>query len=490
MKVLIAGASGFVGKHLTQELLKLPHVQEVIGLRRSGPESSDGSEARLKWRACDLFSLAQAESAVHGADVAVYLVHSMLPTAKLTQSSFEDSDLILADNFARACRQNGIGTILFLGGLIPPERPLSRHLESRLEVESALAAHGAKVITLRAGLIIGAEGSSFQMLTTLVKRLPILICPKWTESITQSIAATDVIRVLVETLLSHGQIPSGSYDLGGPSVVTYRKLMEETASALGLRRGFITVPFFSPGLSHLWIQLITGASGNLVTPLIQSLKHEMIVREYRLWAYLSTSMRENELLTLPVALSEALDQSKTLDRRSKELARPQSPQMSLRTTTQARIKSLNQKNNVRSIQRLPRPGSKNAQWVAQEYFRWIPQKLGPLILVTRSDDGVWKFRMPLLKTSFLELKEAPDRSTPDRVLFRIQGGVLKSKNSPPSARLEFREVLAGKFILAAIHDFTPSLPWRVYKWSQALVHLWVMGQFRNHLKRMSVEGPK
>ena len=156
--------------------------------RRSAAAPADGADPAVEWRTCDLFSLAQTELAVHGADVAVYLVHSMLPAARLTQASFEDTDLLLADNFARACAKSGIRRVVYLGGLIPRADGLSRHLQSRLEVERVLASRGAQVVSLRAGLVLGGEGSSFQMLMTLVQRLPVMICPAWLATPTQPIA--------------------------------------------------------------------------------------------------------------------------------------------------------------------------------------------------------------------------------------------------------------------------------------------------------------
>jgi uncharacterized protein YbjT (DUF2867 family) len=169
MKIAIAGASGFVGQMLIEDL-KDEH--EIIALGRSQKqiEVAAGNN-QVEWRSCDLFSLLQTEQALIGAEIGIYLVHSMLTRAKLTQSTFEDCDLLLADNFARAAQKVGLKRIVYLSDLIPAGKELSRHLESRREVELALSSHGNVVTTVRAGLIIGAKGSSFQMLYLLVKRL-------------------------------------------------------------------------------------------------------------------------------------------------------------------------------------------------------------------------------------------------------------------------------------------------------------------------------
>ena len=188
VKVVIAGASGFVGKALIDALTE--HL-EVIGLSRNPMANRQNFE----WRACNLYSLLQAESGVKGADVAIYLVHSMMP-ARLTQASFRDIDLILADNFARACESTGIRQIIYVGGLLPESTDLSEHLASRFEVATVLGSTGIPVTCIQAGLIVGAGGSSFRILTRLVHRLPIMVCPSWTGSMTQPVAIPDVVDTI------------------------------------------------------------------------------------------------------------------------------------------------------------------------------------------------------------------------------------------------------------------------------------------------------
>ena len=179
--VAITGAAGFVGSALCEAL---ESKTRVVALGRRFPPPSgapsdliENGNAGIERRRCDLFSIPETELALKGADVAVYLVHSMSPNARLTQGSFENLDLLLADNFARAARQAGVKRIVYLGGLLPsdPSRGLSPHLQSRLEVEHALAAHGVPVTAIRAGLIVGAEGSSLNLLVRLVERLPLAI---------------------------------------------------------------------------------------------------------------------------------------------------------------------------------------------------------------------------------------------------------------------------------------------------------------------------
>jgi len=179
MVIAVAGASGYIGDNL---LKKLKGRAKVIGLSRNGDNRKNTED--VEWRSCDLFSMKDAEKGLAEADIAVYLVHSMMKSARLTQGSFEDMDVILADNFAQAASRQGIKQIVYLGGIIPDEdeKDLSRHLKSRLEVERVLRSSDVPVTALRAGLIIGPKGSSFPILTKLVKRLPVMVLPKWTRS--------------------------------------------------------------------------------------------------------------------------------------------------------------------------------------------------------------------------------------------------------------------------------------------------------------------
>ena len=457
MKVAIAGASGFIGQLLTEEL-RVNYT--VVALTRgSGGILKQGVE----WRNCDLFSASQTETALADVEIAFYLVHSMLPTARLMQSNFENADLLLADNFARAAKFAGVKRIIYLGGLIPDTQTLSRHLLSRLEVEKSLGSQGCPVTSLRAGLVLGAEGSSFQMLFLLVKRLPILICPAWTKSRTQCIASLDAVRLL-NFCLERPATTGLSYDIGAPDIVSYRQLMTMVAETMGLKRIFLSIPLFSPGLSRLWVQLITGASSNLVAPLVQSLQHEMLVRNTDL-----LKMYGKPLVSLADALKTCLAN-----------IRP-----TLRLTTKVRQSKARATNNVRSIQRLILPPGKSARWTAETYFQWLPRFFRPFILVEQVQPNVWHFcafikSYPLL---ILALDEA--RSQESMVLFHIQGGILVDQNCSPNARLEFHEVLDGRYVLVAIQDFQPALPWLIYKYTQAVFHLWVMRRFSRYLRKTS-----
>jgi uncharacterized protein YbjT (DUF2867 family) len=446
-RVAIAGASGFIGRAVAQALRER---FDVIGIARTTPADADASE----FRTADLFNLREAERALEGADIALYLVHSMLPSARLTQGDFADFDLLCADNFARAAAKAGVRQIVYLGGLIPAGA-LSLHLESRREVEGALRSHGAAVTVLRAGLVIGAGGSSFTMLANLVRRLPMMLCPRWTSTRTQPIGLDDLVALLAY-VVGRKECEGQTYDVGAPEVITYRELMQMTADALGVKRRMLSVPFFSPRLSRLWVSLFSGAPPELVGPLVESLRHEMVARDLRLAEQAGLALTPTR-----VSLERAL-----ATRRPAAAPAP--------AVRRARPPSL-----VRSVQRMSLPAGRSAEWAAREYIGWLPRRLSGLIRVEHDDDRSARFYLRGLRTPLLVLTYATERSTPDRQLFFVTDGRLVARGS--RGRFELRQVLDGSTLFTAIFDFAPSLPWWLYRLTQARVHAWVMASFARHL---------
>ncbi|MBU6153740.1 MAG: NAD(P)H-binding protein [Bdellovibrionales bacterium] len=455
MKILIAGASGFIGEALIERLLIHESI-EIVALSRKVREST---HPRVKWMRCDLFSMKDIGEAMQGCDQAFYLVHSMLPSADLSQGSFYDFDLILADNFARCAKKAGLQHIIYLGGMIPDSEQLSWHLKSRLEVEDALRESSIPVTTLRAGLIIGKNGSSFEILRNLVRRLPLMVCPAWTLTESQPIALSEMMDVLescAQEMPKEGRI----YDVGGPEVLTYQNLILLTAKAMGLSRRIFSFNLVPIGLSRLWVSLITGSSKDLVYPLVLSLKHRMVSDSSRAW-----TRWKNPRIGMSAALRLAIEGA---SKRSLKGAK-------IRKSTSAQ-----DLHDVRSIQRLYHPPGRTAEWVAGEYFRWLPSLFVFLIRVKtagkRCTFSLLTDRFPLLI-----LEKSEERSTPDRQLLYIKGGLLVSKRMG-RGRLEFREALRGRVILAAIHEFVPALPWIVYRNTQAVLHVIVMRLFERHLR--------
>jgi uncharacterized protein YbjT (DUF2867 family) len=431
----------------------------------------------MEWRSCDLFSLFECEQALAGADAAFYLVHSMLPSARLTQGTFQDLDLISADNFARAAAKVGVRHIIYLGGMIPDQPDLSRHILSRQEVESTLGAHGVPVTTLRAGIIIGLRSSSYNMFRSLLERLPLIVCPSWSDSLIQPVALPDAIRLL-RFSLEHPGAGNQSHDIGGSDIFTYREMLRRSAALLGLRRLFIRVPFSLLGISKTVLALVSGFPRQLVSPLVESLKHSLVARDLEFQrraglpgtsfaqavaASLAEEKQGNGFRAMHAALARA-------KRRIPESGR--------------RI--------VRSVQRIPLPPGKTARWLALRYTAWLPRFFRVLLRADTDAAGNLVIRSRFFHVTLLELSFAGERSAAShRQLFYISGGILAKRSQSPTRRprLEFREVLDGSAALVAIHDYRPTLPWPLYNLTQARAHLWVMRNFARAVAAGSTELP-
>jgi uncharacterized protein YbjT (DUF2867 family) len=438
-----------VGRALLRALA--PRARVLALSRAAPPGAGEDSGARgVTWRRCDLFSLSATEEALAGAEVAFYLVHSMLPAARLVQGRFEDLDLLLADNFGRAAARVGVRRIVYLGGLVSDDvaggAALSAHLRSRLEVERALAAHGVPVTAVRAGLVVGSGGSSLEILVKLVRRLPVMVCPRWTRTLSQPIALEDVVAILVRCA-EDAETAGRVCEVGGPDVLSYRDMMAETARLLGVRRLFLRAPLMSPGLSRLWVTLVTGAPRDLVAPLVESLRHPMVASD----RWLQTRMGRPGT-PFAGALAESL--------RSEPLARPPT---------------------AFSVQRLPLPPGWDANDVASAYAAWLPRRLHPFLAVDY-DGARCTIRARGIATPLLRLDHRPESSGPDRAVFEVVDGLLAGPRAG-SPRLEFRVAPDGKHVLAAVQDFRPRLPWWIYLATQARGHAWVMHGFGRHLGR-------
>lgn len=446
--VAIAGASGFVGSHLCRALRD---DYRVVGLARRARE-----EAGVEWRACDLFSATSTFAALEGADVAIYLVHSMMPSSSLFQGSFHDTDLLLADNFARACASQGVKQIIYLGGLIPESGFVSEHLTSRHEVECVLESSGVPVTCLRAGMVVGPEGSSFEILRALVQRLPWMILPRWTRNLTQAIYIDDVVSVLKAAIFNPTFIGK-TLDLVNGEALTYELLLRQMAEALGKKRLMVPVPINSTGFSKRWVQLFSRSAHELVSPLIDSLQCDL--------PQVKPGLEIAPLIRHPT-FRGMLEHTLAQPARSQPASLV--PARGLPT--------------VRSIQRLPSLPQHDARFISNEYMDWLPRFFRTVIRVTQDPKSrriVFSLRFlpwPLLVLEYIE-----GRSDMDRNKFHIVAGMLSRTSS--TGWLEFRQVAGKRFTLSSIHEFVPSLPWLLYIVTQAPVHALVMHRFGRHLAR-------
>jgi len=446
--IVVAGASGYIGRAMIPRLLERFPEARIIALSRSEKTSTN---PRVIWKKCDLFSLKSLEDAIpEEVDLAYYLVHSMGPTAHLDQGSFVDYDLLLADNFARTLLNVKVKHLIYLGGLIPENARLSLHLESRLEVEEAFSRYQIPITIFRAGLILGDQGSSSQILLKLVERLPLMICPHWTQTLTTPVDLDTVLKALALAALDKNHLGK-TYDLAGCRPLTYLQMMQQTAVHLNKKRWFLAVPFFTPTLSRLWVSVITGSPKDLVYPLIESLEHPMVARRAHLFSIEQADRSYEELLKNVV-----------LKIHSSRMIFHFQPQ----------------RKTVRSVQRLPLPLGRDAQWVKDQYVEWLPRFLKPLVQVKIEESAI-DFSIVSKRLVMLQLKLSADRSHVDRQLLYISRGLLVGQKN--QGRLEFRTVLNRNYVIAAIHDYRPSLPWFIYRYTQAQLHLFVMRAFSKYL---------
>lgn len=465
-RIAIAGGSGFVGSHLIDHLCTEFRFRALS--RSRNVVASQRQQDRVEWHQCDLYSLPKVTAALKGCDIGIYLVHSMEPSSRLVQGSFEDTDLLLADNFIRAAEAAGIRHVIYLSGLMPedPAEELSPHLRSRLEVESVLGSRKVKLTVLRAGLIFGPGGSSFSMLVNLVRRLPWMILPAWVHSRTHSIDIEDVCRAFRLCLVDE-ELAGVTHDLGGHEPMTYRQMIEKTAGLLGKRRGFVNFPYNCFHLSKHWVSLFAGVPPALVGPLQESLRHDLSAAPNPLLQRL-----EDEFVPFTQSLQRGIDG----DGRPKPNPRSH--------TRVADRREIRQQRRVRSIQRMPLPAYWSAKDLADEYAVWLSRRFRGLIQATTHDDGVIRFRV--LRTSLTLLELSPSshsRGNPRRIAFHITGGML-SRRVEPLGRLEFRTFPELGSMIASIHDFAPTLPWWIYVFSQARIHLQVMRSFARHLAKL------
>ena len=290
--ILLTGASGYVGGRLLRAL-------EDRGRRiRCFARNPEFLKARVspatdivKGDVLDRESLRQA---LAGVSIAYYLVHSMAASG-----SFEEKDREAAANFGTAAREAGVERIIYLGGLGEDTATLSPHLKSRHEVGRVLRASGVPVLEFRASIVIGSGSLSFEMIRSLVNRLPIMITPRWVSMPAQPIAIQDLVAYLLAAL----DLPVsayGVYEIGGPEPISYADIMRAYARHRGMKLRMIPVPVLTPFLSSLWLGLITPLYARIGRKLIESIVHSTVVRD-------TAALRAFDIR--PVGIDDAIQQA-------------------------------------------------------------------------------------------------------------------------------------------------------------------------------------
>ncbi|MGB0454816.1 MAG: NAD(P)H-binding protein [Bacteriovoracaceae bacterium] len=441
MRIGIAGASGFIGKKLISFLGK------EAGLIKAMSRTNKTQKEGVEWVQTDLFSFESSRKALSDVDVAIYLVHSMLPSSRLFQGNFQDTDLLLADNFANACKVNGVKQIIYLGGVLP-EKVTSKHLESRREVEDVFKATKIPLTILRAGMVVGNGGSSFEILKNLVMNLPGMILPKWTQNRTQAIFIDDLLNV-IKTAIGDERFYDKTFNVVNGEDITYEELIRETAVYFNKKQKMFFVPINYLSLSKFWVKTFGESELSLVSPLIDSLQCHF------------PRLNPSEEIENLIRYKTFRDMLKNVDK----------------TKTRKKKSYFQEENSVRSIQRLKNQNL-DQEGISNEYLEWLPQKMNGLIVAVKKNNHVY-FKLRGFGPPLLILERIKDEKNLKRIKFHIVGGLLsKTKNT---GWLEFRIVAEGKYTLSSINEFVPSLPWYVYRLTQAPLHAFIMNEFSKYL---------
>lgn len=290
MRILLTGATGYIGKRLLPVLIEAGH--EVICCVRDpsrfNPQAS--LKAKIKVITVDLLDKSTLQNIPNDIDGALYLVHSM--SASTNYESLEQQSAI---NFRNALINTTVKHVVYLSGIVN-ESELSKHLSSRKNVEIELGKSNYAFTALRAGIIIGSGSASFEIIRDLVEKLPIMITPKWLNTKCQPIGITDVISFLSKTLFNKNTY-NKNFDIGGPDVLSYKEMLLGYAAIRGLTRKIFVVPVMTPKLSSYWLYFVTSTSYKLATSLVNSMKIEVICRDNSL----------NQLLAInPLSYQESL----------------------------------------------------------------------------------------------------------------------------------------------------------------------------------------
>lgn len=277
MKILLTGATGYIGKRLLPVLIEKGH-KVVCCVRDKNRFPSEGiyKHPNISLFEVDFLKDISISNDVKDIDAAYYLIHSMSTNVK-DFSSLEETS---ANNFVNFIKQTSAKQIIYLGG-ITNEKKLSKHLASRKKVEEILGTSGIPLTSIKAGIIVGSGSASFEIIRDLVEKLPIMIAPKWLNTKHQPIAIRNILEYLTGVLLLPETF-NKSYDVGGPDVLTYKEMLLQFAEVRGLKRFIFTVPVMTPRLSSYWLYFVTSTSYKLAINLVNSMKIEVVAKDNEL----------------------------------------------------------------------------------------------------------------------------------------------------------------------------------------------------------------
>ena len=277
MKILITGANGYIGRRLVAALSvasageTTPPPELVCCVRDKSRFDLPEKHDHITVLETNFEDTVQSAPFPPDIDVAFFLVHSMREGA-----AFEKKEQTVANGFLKLLDQTNCKQIIYLSGIVN-EKELSKHLASRLAVEKTLRAGKVPVTVLRAGIIVGSGSSSFEIIRDLVEKLPVMVTPKWVNTLCQPIAIRNVIEFLSRVILQE-KYYNQDFDIGGPDVLTYREMMLQFAEVRHLKRRILTLPVMTPRLSSYWLYFVTSTSYALAKNLVDSMKVNVVCR--------------------------------------------------------------------------------------------------------------------------------------------------------------------------------------------------------------------
>lgn len=281
MRILLTGATGYIGQRLLPVLLNNGH-EVICCVRDKARFNTEKYRSKaLSVIETDFLKPSTLAQIPNDIDAAFYLIHSM----SASKGDFEILEEETAVSFREHIQKTKVRQVIFLSGIVNEEK-LSKHLASRRNVEEILRSGKYSLTTLRAGIIIGSGSASFEIIRDLVEKLPVMVAPKWLNTRSQPIAIRNVIEFLSGVLLNENTF-NKSYDIGGPDILTYKQMLLSFAKVRGLKRHILTVPVMTPRLSSYWLYFITSTSYRLARNLVDSMKVEVICRDNNLSELLS-----------------------------------------------------------------------------------------------------------------------------------------------------------------------------------------------------------
>lgn len=274
MRILVTGVSGYVGAALAPALAGAGH--DVRGFARSAERVAAAGVSLDELVTGDVVTGAGLAEALDGVEVAYYLIHSMEGAAG---GAFPEQERNAAERFAQAASAAGVRRIVYLGGLVPQDGAVSRHLASRLAVEEALLAAAPESIALRASIVIGARSRSFRFLVRLIERLPVLALPAWRANRTRPIDGRDVLAYLLAAAHADASLSGRSWDIAGPDEMTYEQLIARIADSMLVDRPKLGLGFMLTPVAAQVAAAIAGEDPALIAPLMEGLEHDLLPRD-------------------------------------------------------------------------------------------------------------------------------------------------------------------------------------------------------------------